>query len=365
MKIIEHIGGETFIRGAEIPSELVTGHVFVKVLAVSIGPFDLGFLYPGLSKYFTKSRCPNGVGSDFSGTVVAVGDSVNRFKVGDEVFGVLADPVRERSGSEYISVHESVCAMKPGNISHEEAASLAFDLMMAERTLRIVKTSNADSILITGGISNIARLLTQLASSSMFDSVEWVAASVDCIGDKEYSESFGVAETFTTSSCEGKWSEPFQSGINRKVYNVVIDTIGESKQAKRLLDRESTPSGRFVSLYNKVTPEELMDYDRRVFRTEHILKPTYKNILSGSKLLGALLTKTSGRSSYSRGQYYSVLPSGDGEILERLSVLIQTEIVTAVIEKSYSLEHVAEAVEYVKKNWKTFKGKVVIRFQDN
>jgi len=353
MKSIEVVGGKASVKDVEVPAELVSGHVFIKIHALSIGPVDLGLVYPELRNCFFKCSRSRGIGSDFSGVVVSVGDSVARFHVGDEVFGVLADPVRDRTGYEYISVHESSCARKPSSITHEEAASLAFDCILAERTLRLTKASNTDAILITGGVSNISRIITQVASSSMFDSVEWLAATVDAVSDKEYVESYGIAETFTTSSNDGGWSAPFASGINQKVYDIVIDTVGDSKRAKRLLNKDS---GRLVSLYNKPTPVELLDYEQRVSHDSPILKSRYKSVF------GPWLTGSTGRTAFASGRYYSVVPTGDGEILERLTVLIETGIITPLVEKSFDLNDVNEAVQFVKLNWRSFKGKVVVRF---
>ena len=353
MKGIEFSGGKASVEDVEVPAELVSGHVFIKVHAVGVGPFDIGTVFTGVTKYFSNSRQSKGFGSEFSGVVVSVGDSVARLKVGDEVFGVLADPVRERSGYEYISVKESVCALKPDNITHEEAASLAFDCMIAERALRLAEARNTDSLLITGGILNLSRILTQVASSSMFDSVEWIAGTVDTVSDKEYAESVGIAETFTTSSNDGDWSLPFTSGINRKVYDIVIDTVGDSKHAKKLLNKES---GRYVSLYNKPSPDELVDYSKRVSQDHVILKSRYRGFLR------SILTGSTGRISYCSGRYFSALPTGDGEVLERLSVLIETGIVTPLVERVFPLSEVSEAVEMVKSNWRSIKGKVVVRF---
>ena len=60
------------------------------------------------------------MGVDFSGTVEAVGKSVTRFKPGDEVFGG-----RTGALAEYVVVRESrAVALKPANVSHEEAAAV-------------------------------------------------------------------------------------------------------------------------------------------------------------------------------------------------------------------------------------------------
>ncbi len=75
-----------------------------------------------------------------------------------------------------------------------------------------------------------------------------------------------------------------------------------------------------------------------------------------------MLTGSSGRNSYCSGRYFSVLPTGDGEVLERIAVLIETGIVTCVVEGRFSVDQIQDAVVHVKNNWKKFRGKVVIRF---
>jgi alcohol dehydrogenase len=63
------------------------------------------------------------LGNDFSGVVVKVGERVNTFKPGDEVYG---RPRKNRIGTlaEFIAVHEEDIWLKPQNLSFEEAASI-------------------------------------------------------------------------------------------------------------------------------------------------------------------------------------------------------------------------------------------------
>jgi len=353
MKTIVLDGKNASVKETEVPPHLVSGFVYIKVFAVSVDSGDLGIRYGNIGKYFTNMQKSSGFGRDFSGVVVSVGDSVNRLGVGDEVFGLLLNPIQERSGSEYIIVHESVCALKPKNISHEEAASIVTDAMTAERVLRTIKANNNDTLLITGGIQSITRCLIQLASSSMFESMEWIACTVDKMCDREYVESLGAAETFDTTCNKGAWSLAFSTGSNKKSYDIVIDTIGDSKRARLLLEK----GGRFVSLYNKPTPSELLDYETRA----HTRIKGFYRVLISSGTTANMTTGCSGRTAYCGGNYFSCLPTGNGEILERLSVLIETGELTPLVEKSFSLDQSSEAVSYFYENWKTMKGRVVIR----
>lgn len=67
-------------------------------------------------------------GLDGSGTVEAVGSNVTRFKPGDEVFSLFGHEGRSSSFQEVAVVPEHFVAMKPTNVSFEEAASLPYGL---------------------------------------------------------------------------------------------------------------------------------------------------------------------------------------------------------------------------------------------
>src|ERR1700756_2552651 len=92
--------------------------ILVRVRAVSLRFFDGGMLQGGIGRLIfglrkPKNTCP---GSDFSGTVEAVGRNVTEFKPGDEVFGVRAGAL-----AEYICVTASRAVVsKPDNVTFEQ-----------------------------------------------------------------------------------------------------------------------------------------------------------------------------------------------------------------------------------------------------
>ena len=94
--------------------------ILVRVRAVSIRFYDGGMLEGGIGRLIfglrkPKNTCP---GSDFAGTVEAVGRNVTEFKPGDEVFGVRAGAL-----AQYICVRSSgAMVAKPGNVTFEQAA---------------------------------------------------------------------------------------------------------------------------------------------------------------------------------------------------------------------------------------------------
>jgi NADPH:quinone reductase-like Zn-dependent oxidoreductase len=99
-----------------------SGEVAVKVAFSAINPIDWK-VRNGHLKMVTGKTFPRSMGSDFSGTVIAVGAGVTRFKVGDAVFG-LAQIKDGGAQGEAVIAPETFLARKPGSISFEDAACL-------------------------------------------------------------------------------------------------------------------------------------------------------------------------------------------------------------------------------------------------
>src|SRR5204863_5911254 len=95
--------------------------ILVRVRAVSLRFIDGGMLEGGIGRLVFGLRKPKNTipGSDFAGTVEAVGRNVTEFKPGDEVFGVRAGCL-----AQYICVKQTgAVALKPGNTNFEQASS--------------------------------------------------------------------------------------------------------------------------------------------------------------------------------------------------------------------------------------------------
>lgn len=108
---------------AEMPiPEIGEYEVLAEIHAASFNPVDFK-IRDGKVKLLVKYKMPLILGNDFSGVVAKVGAKVTRFKVGDEIY---ARPRKSKIGTfaEYIAIHEDDIALKPKNLSFEEAASI-------------------------------------------------------------------------------------------------------------------------------------------------------------------------------------------------------------------------------------------------
>jgi NADPH:quinone reductase-like Zn-dependent oxidoreductase len=104
------------------------------------------------------------IGNDIAGTVEAVGRNVTRFKRGDEVFGEVS-----RCGfgayAEYVVARESALALKPANLSFEEAASIPTSGCTALQGLRKGKIQSGQKVLIHGAAGGVGTFAVQIAKA--------------------------------------------------------------------------------------------------------------------------------------------------------------------------------------------------------
>ena len=143
--------------------------VLVKVYAAAVTVGDLIFvkgepflarLGSGLLK--PKHEIP---GKEMAGRVEAVGGNVTQFKPGDEVFGDLY-VCGLGAFAEYVCVPEAAIALKPVNISFEEAAAVAESAIVALQGLRDKgKIQPGQKVLINGASGGVGSFAVQIAKA--------------------------------------------------------------------------------------------------------------------------------------------------------------------------------------------------------
>ena len=137
--------------------------VLVRVGAASIHIGDsLGIegvpyvMRPVFSLVRAKNRVP---GTDIAGTVEAVGGSATNLRPGDEVFGWC-----KGAFAEYVSVSEDALALKPANLTFEQAAAIGVSAFTALQALRDHgKVQPAQKVLITGASGGVGTFAVQIA----------------------------------------------------------------------------------------------------------------------------------------------------------------------------------------------------------
>jgi len=165
MKSIQYYqyGGPDVLRLGEGPlPEAGKGQVLVRVKAASVNPMDWK-IRRGEMKALTGTMFPRGLGHDFAGVIEALGSEVDRFKVGDEVFGVTS--IRQAGAfAEYLVAEEKNLWFKPPSVSFEQAAALTVVSITAWTALvKKAKLRDDQSVFISGCLGGVGRSAVQLA----------------------------------------------------------------------------------------------------------------------------------------------------------------------------------------------------------
>lgn len=157
---IEQFGGPEVLQYGDVPDPVAgASQVVVDVAAASVNGAD----WRVRAGQYGQATFPLVLGRDFSGTVAALGEGVDDFKVGDAVFGVL-EGGREGAYAEKLAITAAIIARKPDAVSHVDAAALALTgltaIISVETTLKLQR---GETILIQGGAGGVASFAIQLA----------------------------------------------------------------------------------------------------------------------------------------------------------------------------------------------------------
>jgi NADPH:quinone reductase-like Zn-dependent oxidoreductase len=157
---IDRFGGPEVLQYGDLPDPVASaGQVVVDVVAASVNGAD----WRVRAGQYGQAKFPLVLGRDFSGTIAALGENVNDFKIGDSVFGVL-EAGREGAYAEKLAITAAIIARKPDAVSHIDAAALALTGLTAIITVETtLKLQRGETILIQGGAGGVASFAIQLA----------------------------------------------------------------------------------------------------------------------------------------------------------------------------------------------------------
>src|SRR5438046_3754403 len=209
--------------------------ILVKVRAASINPYDWHFVEgtPYIMLMMGVGlRKPKDIqlGVDFAGTVEAVGKNVTQFKPGDEVFG-------GRSGAfaEYVCRRaEGAIALKPANITFEQAASVNIAGITALQAIRDKgKVQSGQKVLINGASGGVGTFAVQIAKLFGAD-----VTGVCSTRNLEMVRSLGADHVIDYTK------EDFAKGDQR--YDVILDNVPNHSlsECRRILN----PEGKYVMI---------------------------------------------------------------------------------------------------------------------
>ena len=141
------------------------GQVLVEIAASGVNPLDTKIRAGGAAH--AKHPLPAVLGMDLAGVVRAVGAGVERFRVGDEVYG-LTGGVGGLQGSlaQFAAVDADLLAHKPANLSMREAAALPLVVITAwEGLVDRARTHAGQKVLVHGGAGGVGHVAVQIAKA--------------------------------------------------------------------------------------------------------------------------------------------------------------------------------------------------------
>jgi len=246
-------------------------------------------------------------GRDFAGRVEAVGKDVTRFRPGDEVYGDLGDA--NGAFAEYVRVPDDMVEPKPANLTFEQAAAVPLAGNTALMGLRDVgRVQPGQQVLVNGASGGVGTFAVQIAKSFGAE-----VTGVCSTRNVDLVRSIGADHVIDYTR------EDFTR--NGRLYDVVFDLVGNRSLTE--FRRALTPAGTLVLSGGGVS--------------------------GGGSLIGpvGLILRGQVLSRFVRHRLLALTATPGRENLAALRELAESGKVAPVIDRSYPLSEVPEAIRYL------------------
>lgn len=306
------------------------GDVLVEVHAAGVNLLDAK-IRDGDFRLFLPYRPPFILGHDVAGTIVEVGSRVRRFKPGDEIY---ARPRDSRVGTfaELIAIDEADVALKPRNLTMEEAASIPLVGLTAWQVLvERASLGAGQKVLIHAGSGGVGTFAIQLAKY-----LGATVATTTSTTNIELVKSLGADVVIDYRKQE---FEEVLSG-----YDVVLNSLDGDTLRKSL--KVLKPGGRLISISGPPDPDFAREQGLNWF-----LQQVMRLLSSGVR------RKANGRQI----SYSFLFMRANGEQLNQIRSLIEAGIIRPVMDRVFPFDATHEALAYIETG--RSKGKVVVKLR--
>lgn len=327
--IIKRYGKKEELHLTEIAESVVNENdVLVQVHSAGVNLLD-SKIRNGEFKLILPYKTPFTLGHDLAGIVTKVGSKVSKFKVGDEVYSRPADH-RIGTFAEYISVNESDLAIKPKNLTMEEAASIPLVGLTAWQALiEKANLQKGQKIFIQAGSGGVGTFAIQLAKY-----LGATVATTTSTANIELVKNLGADIVIDYKK------DDFETIL--KDYDVVLNSQDTKTLEKSL--KILKPGGKLISISGPPDPD---------FAKELGLSWMLQLILS---LISLKVRKKAKQQDVT---FSFLFMRAQGDQLSRITELIELGIIRPVIDKVFPFEQTNEALTYVETG--RTKGKVVVK----
>jgi NADPH:quinone reductase-like Zn-dependent oxidoreductase len=291
--------------------------VLIKVYAASLNPLDWRLMKgkPLSARLFLGLRKPRfrTPGRDVAGEVEAVGANVKQFKTGDHVFGSCAGAI-----AQYACTAESTLAIKPANVTFEQAASVAVAAYTALQGLRDKgRIQPGQQVLINGAAGGVGTFAVQIG--------KWLGADVTGVCSTKNAD---MVRSLGADHVIDYTRQDFTTGSRR--YDLILDCIGNHSFS--ICRRVLNPKGIYVMVGG--------------FHSDWIMG------LMAPMIAGFVV------SMFVSQKLVFFIARSSRQDLTTLGELISNGTVRPVIDRRFPLSEISEAICYLEQGH--VRGKVII-----
>ncbi|MEZ4849764.1 MAG: NADP-dependent oxidoreductase [Bacteroidia bacterium] len=289
--------------------------VLIEICAAGLNPVDFKFIY-GMALIIIQPKLPYVLGFDLAGKIIAKGEQVTGFQVGDEVYSKVP---WDQMGTitEKIVVRENMIALKPRNLTFEEAAGIPLVGCTVWDSFNVGEVKKGTRLLIIGASGGIGTIAIQYA--------KYLGAYVIALTSTknvEFVRSLGADEVIDYKK------EDFRKVV--KEIDVVFDTVGGKypRQSLRVVKKGE----KIISIAGHHDNETLKQVGIAwIFRLAFLVK--------GSILMWRMRQKNV--------FYKHVWSSPNQEKLKKIASLIEAGHIQAITDRVYDFKDAIDGLEYL------------------
>ena len=327
--IVDRYKSKTGMRSGEVPvPQIAEDEVLVEVHAAAVNLIDAKILN-GEFKLILPYRTPFVLGHDVAGMVVRAGSGVRQFKPGDAVYARPHD-LRIGTFAEFVAVKERALALKPKNISMEEAASLPLVALTAWQALvENAQLKPGQKVFIQAGSGGVGTFAIQLAKH-----LGAFVATTTSAANEALVKGLGADLVIDYRT------DDFEKVLHG--YDVVLNSQDAKTLQKSL--QVLKPGGRLISISGPPDPA-FADAIHAPWMVKQVMR-----LLS----LGVR-----GKAQRRDVDYAFLFMQANGSQLRQIAALVESGAIRPVLDQVFPFESTNEALAYVESS--RAKGKVVIK----
>lgn len=327
--ILDRYGKKERLRATDVPKpQLRADEVLIEVHAAAVNVIDVK-IRNGEFKLILPYRAPFILGHDVAGVVVSIGSRVRSFNVGDEVYA-RPDDLRIGTFAEFIAVKESSVAIKPKNISMEEAASIPLVGLTAWQALvEKAKIKRGQKVFIQAGSGGVGTFAIQLAKH--------LGATV---ATTTSSSNVALVKDLGADVVIDYKTEAFEERLSG--YDLVLNSQDGKTLSKSL--GVLKPGGSLITISGPADPQF----------GEEIKAPWLVK-----QVIGALSFGVRRQAQRLKVNFSFLFMKPSGSQLNQISRLIESGAIRPVVDKVFAFDATNDAMAYVEGG--RAKGKVVIK----